>query len=179
MVLFIKLNYNYVIIFKKYKVKMRSIPIDVVNYICEFASGKNKLWYPCFSPKTGKVSWKVNPYCIKYLKYSKKLLNPLIHVNLTFYNVKTREDREILCRMIILDFHNDVYDKIYIEFNLDDDKSEKFMTRGMLSVLNHDVRPHDIIYLNGTPYAEVHFGWAPNRFSYSNQKRLTIGYETY
>ena len=45
---------------------MVSIPIDIVNYICGFAAGEDKLWYPFFCPKTYKLSWKVNKYSKKF-----------------------------------------------------------------------------------------------------------------
>ena len=74
---------------------MTSIPIDIVNYICEFDAGRDKPWYPFFSPKTEKVSWKVNPYCIKHIQLAKKFLNEIRVAPLTFYNVVTLEEREI------------------------------------------------------------------------------------
>ena len=51
--------------------KMVSIPIVIVNYIWELAAGSDKFWYPFFSPKTENISWKVNPYCVKYIDLSK------------------------------------------------------------------------------------------------------------
>lgn len=55
---------------------MITIPIDIVNYICELASSNDKNWYPVFCPKTNKLSWKVN-------KNSRKLEQLAIDMFLT------------------------------------------------------------------------------------------------
>jgi hypothetical protein len=73
---------------------MISLPVNVINYICEFVAGNDKAWYPFFCPKTHKLSWKVNPYCNKFINSSKKFLDQIREINLTFYNTKTREEIE-------------------------------------------------------------------------------------
>ena len=159
---------------------MKSIPIDIVNYICEFAASNDKLWYPFFSPKTEKVSWKVNPYCTKYHQLARKFLNEIRVAPLTFYNVKTLEEREIQSRVIHFRQPEAVYiEKIYIEFDLDEDSNGSFMARAMMVVFNHGINKNDMLYLNGTPYANINFGWVVPRFGPYRNGRITIGYETY
>jgi len=156
--------------------KMLSIPIDIVNYICEFAADNNKLWYPFFSPKTEKVSWKVNRYCTKYNTLSRKLLNETIIANLTLFNVKTFEERDTQCKIMIFNQIEYYMKKIYIEFNTDDDNSGRFMFRGILTTVNHYIVKNDDIYLNRTPYASIIWG---NLTEMQGRKKLSIAYETY
>jgi hypothetical protein len=158
----------------------RHIPIDIINYICEFAVDNNHLWYPFFSPKTGNVSWKVNPYCTKYIQLARKLLNEIRVSLLTIYNVKTLEGREIQSRVIHFRQPEAVYiEKIYIEFDLDEDSNGSFMARAMLVVFNHGINKNDMLYLNGTPYANINFGWVVPKFGPYRNGIITIGYETY
>lgn len=42
------------------------VPTEIVNNICEYAAGINKLWYPYFNPSNGKLIWKLNKHCKKY-----------------------------------------------------------------------------------------------------------------
>lgn len=158
---------------------MISLPLDIVNYICEFTAGNDKKWYPFFSPKTGKVSWKVNPYCLEWFYSSKKILNPIREVNLTIYNRKTLEQIEIRCRVIVFNQCEIYKKKLYIEFDSDDDNSEKFMLRGLLTSFNHNIKPHESLYLNGTEYATIIFGWCPNIWNGDTSRIMTIEYETY
>lgn len=51
-----------------------TFPVDVINYICEFAAGTDCMWYPVFSPKNGKLDWKLNKYSHKlHMKISNVL----------------------------------------------------------------------------------------------------------
>lgn len=162
--------------------KMISIPIDIVNYICELAAGHDKLWYPFFSPKTEKLSWKVNPHCMKYIIYSEKLLNPIKEDILYFYNGKTGDSILTKCRMVVFDQFDYCVKKIYIEFDSSDDSDSnnigKFMFRGLLKTLNSNIKSRDSMYLNGTEYATILHGWFSN---VSNRDIITstICYETY
>ena len=156
---------------------MVSLPLDIVNYICEFAAGNDKHWYPFFSPKTHKLSWKVNPYCFEWIYSSRKLLNPIREGILLFYNAKTGEEIEKRCKIIVFNQSENYIKKIYIEFDSDNDNSGKYMLRGLLKVFNHDIKEDDL-YLNGTQYANINFGWCPNIWN-ENATRMTIGYETY
>lgn len=158
---------------------MISLPVDIVNYICEFAAGNDKAWYPFFSPKSHKLSWKVNPYCNKFIISSKKFLNQIREVNLTFYNSKSREEVERGCKMIIFNQSEIYKKKVYIEFDSDDDNSQTFMIRGLLNVFNHNIKPWDILYLNRTEYATIIFGWCPNILNGDSSRIMTIEYETY
>lgn len=59
--------------------KSFNLPTEIVNYICELAAGINKLWYPVFSPKTGKLSWKLNKHIHKFKLKVTKLSNVKIY----------------------------------------------------------------------------------------------------
>lgn len=160
---------------------MTSIPVDIVNYICELAAANDKVWYPFFTPKTGEVTWKVNPYCSKSHQLARKLLNEIKIVPLIFYNVKTVEEREIQCRMIHFKPSEVFIDKLYIEFDLDNDLYSSHMIRAMVVVFNNSIH-ENILYLNGTPYANINFGWAHLKIwpkLWNVTERITIGYETY
>ena len=132
---------------------MASIPIDIVNHICEFAAGRDKVWYPFFSPKTLKVSWKMNRYCSKINQLARNILiNEIEFVILTFYNYYTGEQRNFQCRMINFKQTNRLI-LMYIEFNLDND-----MIRTMITIDTSylfGLQKRDILYLNETPYADV------------------------
>jgi hypothetical protein len=158
---------------------MKSIPIDIVNYICEFAASNDKLWYPFFSPKTENVSWKVNPYCTKYNQLARKFLNEIRVAPLTFYNVKTVEERQIKCRAIDFIQPEALHiEKIYIEINLDEDSNGSFMARAMIVFPNNGINKN-MLYLNGIPYANINFVWMVPISSFYRYGRITIGYETY
>jgi len=161
---------------------MVSLPIDVVNYICELAAGHDKLWYPFFSPKTEKVSWKVNQYCTKFIMSSKKFLNPIIEENINFYNQNSGESIETKCRMILFEQHDYCNKKIYIEFDSSDGRdyynNGKFMLRALLNTINGNIKSHNSIYINGTEYATILYGWLPNKLN-RDTIRMTICYETY
>ena len=162
---------------------MTSIPIDIVNHICKFAAGKDKVWYPFFSLKTSKVSWKVNPYCSKMHELAWEILVFIQFFPLTFHNYKTGEERVVQCRMVesMKLNHNHNKHKLYIEFDLDDDINSSYMIRGMLSVSNYRFK-NDTLYLNGTPYADVKWGcvnfnlWTDLSSIYD---QMVIEYETY
>jgi len=161
---------------------MVSIPVDIVNYICELAAGNDKVWYPFFSPKTGEVTWKVNPYCSKSHQLARKFLNEIKAVPLIFYNVKTVEEREIQCRMIHFRQSEVFIDKLYIEFDSDNNIYSNYMMRAMVVVFNNGINKDEMLYLNGTPYANINFGWAHLKIwpkLWIVRERITIGYETY
>ena len=158
---------------------MPLISIDIINYICELAAGKDKSWYPCFSPKTGKISWKVNSYCQNWIYSSTKFLNPIREIYLTLYNIKTNEEIEKQCKLLLFNNPGIFYiNKFYIEFDLDDSNSRKFMLRGMIDVFNHNIKEGDSLYLNGIKYAAIDSGWAPNLWN-KTLPRMVIKYETY
>lgn len=154
------------------------LPIDIVNYICEFARGNDTLWYPFFSPKTSKLTWKVNPYCTKYITLSNKFLNSTRVVALTFYNVDTLEEIETHCKIAVfdLDDHYSNIKKLYIEFDSDNDNRGQYMIRGMLMVINKNIVKDEFIYINGTEYATIEFGYISNIYDIH---RITIGYEIF
>lgn len=98
---------------------MTSLPIDIVNYICEFVHDETQLWRPVFSPNTGLVScWKVNPHCIKYIELS--------HNFIRFFKTETRlklcEPMEdiLYCDLELVMTYN--VETAYLKFALNDDK---------------------------------------------------------
>lgn len=165
---------------------MISIPVEVVNYICEFAAGRDKIWYPFFHPKTGEISWKVNPHCIKYIKLSWTFFNPIMEINITFYDMKTYEERDNICNVIKFSQPEDIYinklngvprvQKYYFQFD-DSYNNDKLIFRGMLNEIDHVIKNGDI-YLDETLFANVKFGYTVNHFGIILH-RLGIGYETY
>ena len=155
-----------------------SFPINVVNYICELAAGNDKKWYPLFSPKTGKVSWKVNPYCLEWIYSSEKFLNPIIDVHFTFYNTKTRENIQTHCKCKLLVQRSNWHKPTIFYFEFDTDNDERFMLRGMVYVYGHFVASDTSLYLNRTEYATIVEGFFSTDFS-TELKRVTISYETY
>lgn len=158
------------------------IPSDIVNYICEFAAGRDKLWYPFFSPNTGRVSWKVNPYCQTHISLSKKLLNSVHKALLTFYNVNTDEEEQKYCDLVVFRRDEAYIHKLYIQFDYDihhiESNQNQFIIRGMLNYYNHNIKTLNMLYLNNTPYATVDSGWSNINHMY-NPTRITLLYETY
>jgi hypothetical protein len=57
---------------------MSLIPIDIINTICKLAAQEDKLWYPIFDIKKGRVSWKIN----KFYKKSKEDILKIYHSHL-------------------------------------------------------------------------------------------------
>jgi len=47
---------------------MVSLPVNIVNLICEWAGQEDIDWYPFFSPKTHNLSWKVNKHSRNWFK---------------------------------------------------------------------------------------------------------------
>ncbi len=86
-----------------------NIPTEIVNYICELAAGTNKLWYPIFSPKTGKLTWKLNKYVNKF---KLKLNNILPYkINQSIIRVNTLNT--------VLFYAPFTFVKYYIKYKLD------------------------------------------------------------
>lgn len=93
--------------------QMTSLPIDIVNYICEFVHDETQLWRPVFSPNTGLVScWKVNPLCKKYIELSKQLIKQR-YTSDVFMDVTPREEWGFPITYIV--FERNGKRKIYIE----------------------------------------------------------------
>jgi hypothetical protein len=150
--------------------KMRELPVNVVNLICEWAAQDDIDWYPFFCPKTHNLSWKVNKHSRKFIENG----NIILHNRLDSYIIKG-----ILLQYIDFTFH------LYIEVETETDisKKDKFIYRAMLSFdgtpeggllrvtpdINYD------LYLNGTLYGIVIDGW----HNYHDNNKIVLLIENY
>jgi hypothetical protein len=159
---------------------MKSIPIDIINYICEFAAGENKLWYPFFCPKTEKLSWKINRYCSKYILNSRCYINTIREIRLTFYNSETLQELLLNCNMLRFNNIYNNYIKKYIQFFLESPNGI-ITIEGMISAINNNGLSYNIrfdtLYFDRIPRANISFGWISSIDLPT--ERITIGYETY
>ena len=160
---------------------MTSLPIDIVNCICEFAQDNTHLWRPFFSPKTGLVSWKVNPYCTNYIKLSRHFINAVNWGVLSLLDCWTMEERLVPCRILVFYPENDEWHKrkLYVEFCMDNDAS--FVFRAMMTIVNHYAVPDKhSLYVNATEYATIECGYIPSMDQPSHcVNRLVLMYKKY
>jgi hypothetical protein len=146
--------------------KTMHIPIDVVNLICEFAAGSDKLWYPRFCPKTHKVSWKVNKHYVKQSPicyYMFELYNKyVIEGDVRLFNDKLFTEFRGRHKTIVYDYGDTL--KLYIEFDseTDPDKQNKFIYRTFTHVhiltdyrYCHSMSGVRDLFLNGTLYGYI------------------------
>jgi len=87
-----------------------------------------------------------------------------------------------LCRVIRFAQPEVFIDKLYIDFDLDEDRKGCFIARAMVVVFNNGINKNEMLYLNGMPYANINFGWAHLKIwpkLWSVNERITIGCETY
>ncbi|MFY7728776.1 MAG: hypothetical protein ACOVRN_04605 [Flavobacterium sp.] len=141
------------------------IPLDVVNYICELAAGENTLWYPFFSPNTGRLTWKINPYSswLRWIARSDILpAGRITEKRIIFYNHNTGESYETLCRYVRFlkepSYYRHALHKKYIEFPYSNDPDNVDMFRGWLLLWADRSIVTDksmSIYLNNTKYAYI------------------------
>jgi hypothetical protein len=149
---------------------MTSLPVNVVNLICEWAAGDDMDRYPFFCPRTHKLSWKIN-------KYSKKLLekgNTVLHNNLyarlvegliDICDTKTMEvTRNLAYKAVLFKYINGLF-SMYIEFDSEKqaDKKDKHIYRAMITFEAYNQggimkSETQFIYLNGTHYGLVNRG---------------------
>ena len=144
------------------------IPIDVVNLICEFAAGNDKLWYPRFSLKTHKVSWKVNKHYVKpspVCYYMFEIYNKyVIEGNVTLYNNSSYTPQFIGRHKTIVYDSGDTL-KLYIEFDseTDPDKQNQFIYRVFVNVCMlsghrhyHSMNSGSGLFLNDMLYGYIY-----------------------
>ena len=173
----------------KYLNKMISLPINVINLICEWAAQEDIDWYPFFSPKNHRLSWKVNKYSKKFMKRAdiimrNKFTNPVIHGTIRLYNITTLDMYTTNYKAIFLQYCEGRIPtcELYIEFDSDNNIYSNYIMRAMVVVFNTDINKNEMLYVNGTPYANINFGWAHLKIwpkIWSVRERITIGYETY
>jgi hypothetical protein len=149
---------------------MTSLPVNVVNLICEWAAGDDMERYPFFCPRTHKLSWKINKYSKKFLKKGEIILHNNLHARLVegFIDIadnKTMEvTRNLKYKAILFKYINGLFN-MYIEFDSETqpDKKDKYIYRAMITFKAYNTggimqRETQFIYLNGTHYGIVHGG---------------------
>jgi hypothetical protein len=157
---------------------MTSLPVNVVNLICEWAAQDDMDRYPFFCPRTHKLSWKINKYSKKFLKKGNIILHKNSHTRLVeglidICDKRTLEiSRNLEYRAIMFKFINGLF-SMYIEFDSESDskKKDKYIYRSMITfeafntggIMNRDTQ---FLFLNGTHYGLVHTGI----FKLENQK---------
>ena len=156
----------------KYLNKMISLPINVINLICEWAAQEDIDWYPFFSPKNHRLSWKVNKYSKKFMKRAdiimrNKFTNPVIHGTIRLYNITTLDTHFTNYKAIFLQYCEGRIPtcELYIEFDSETklENQNKFIFRGKV---NFDIFDKDgyqklpslfTLYLNNTPYGLIRY----------------------
>ncbi len=146
---------------------MTSLPVNVVNLICEWAAQDDMDRYPFFCPKTHNLSWKIN-------KYSKNLIEKgdiILHNRLDSYiveglidinNIRTYEIERNLEYKAILYQYIDGSFNMYIEVDSEKDikKKDKYIYRAMVKFEGNNeggvmLREVQCLYLNGTNYGVI------------------------
>jgi hypothetical protein len=169
--------------------KMRGLPVNVVNLICEWAAQDDIDWYPFFCSKTHKLSWKVNKHSRKFIENG----NIILHNRLDSYVIEGIIDihnglsgeYELLHYKGILFKFIDCTFNLYIEIDTETDntKKDKFMYRAMLSFDGSPeggllrTNPNIIydLYLNGTCYGVIYDAW----INYHDNNRMGLLIENY
>lgn len=149
---------------------MTSLPVNVVNLICEWAAGDDMDRYPFFCPKTHKLSWKINKYSKKFLKKGDIILHNNLHTRLVeglidICDKKLLEvTRNLKYKAILFKYINGLF-SMYIEFDSETqpDKIDKHIYRAMVTFESYNAGgimycDTPFIYLNGTHYGLVHGG---------------------
>ena len=152
---------------------MTSLPVNVVNLICEWAAQDDMDRYPFFCPRTHKLSWKINKYSKNLIEKSKIILHDaschsyVFEGLLSIYQERSRNIKDIHYRGILFQHIGGIF-YIYIESDSETEitKKDKYIYRAMLKFNklrhNEDGIAADIIcshqhylYLNGTNYGEI------------------------
>jgi hypothetical protein len=149
---------------------MTSLPVNVVNLICEWAAGDDMERYPFFCPRTHKLSWKINKHSNKFLKKGDIILHNNLHARLVeglidICNTKTMEvTRNLAYKAVLFKYINGLF-SMYIEFDSETqpDKKDKYICRAMVTFEAYNrggimKGETQFIYLNGTHYGLVHGG---------------------
>ena len=149
---------------------MTSLPIILVNIICEWAADSDQEWIPFFCSNTGGLSYKVNKYCNKLIKKGDIILHNIldsysiegtvIQVNMKLGNILTVNYKGILFQCKKDEF------KMYIEFDSENNETKKgkHIYRAMINfiadieggTMNRYCRYVPDLYLNKAIYGIVY-----------------------
>jgi hypothetical protein len=147
---------------------MTSLPVNVVNLICEWAAHHEQKWIPFFCPRTHNLSYKVNKYCKKLIDNGNVILHNSLDsyviegmVNINFLN---GDIHNINFKGIVFQYGK-VGFNIYIECDSENDESKKgkYIYRAMISFIADDeggmmnlrCQLFPDLFLNSTQYGEV------------------------
>jgi hypothetical protein len=153
---------------------MISLPINVINLICEWAAQEDVEWYPFFSPKDHKVSWKVNKYSKKFIERAdiimrNKFTNPVFYGIVTLFNISNQSIYFSSYKAVFLEVYGGRPPacKLYIEFDSETniENQNKFMFRSQVDFnifLNEEhvfqtLLRDFTLYLNTTPYGLIKY----------------------
>lgn len=161
---------------------MVSLPINVVNLICEWSAHEDIDWYPFFCPKTHNLSWKVNKYSRKFVKNGDIILHNTLDTysiegfaDILNYNTMT-DDYHLDYKGIMFQFIDGSFN-LYVSIDTERDisKKDKYIYRAMLKFDISDESDNLIVsgdgneqnvYLNGTNYGIIIDGC----YSHKNKK---------
>jgi hypothetical protein len=147
---------------------MTSLPVNVVNLICEWAANDEQEWIPFFCPRTHNLSYKFNKACKKFIEKG----DIILHNKLDSYVIEGRvvinflhgESHNINFKGILFQYGKKEF-KIYMESDSEHNESQKgkHIYRAMISftgdyvggTMNHYYRYLPDLYLNGTQYGSV------------------------
>lgn len=147
---------------------MTSLPVNVVNLICEWAADDEQEWMPFFCPKTHKLSYKFNRACKNFIEKGDVILHNRLDsyliegiVNVTFINLG--DTFNINFKGILFQYGGEF--SMYIEFDSEnvESKQDKYIYRSMIHfsamsyggmMYNYEGRTTNL-YLNGTNFGIV------------------------
>ena len=150
------------------EIKMTSLPVNVVNLICEWAADDEQEWIPFFCPKTHNLRYKINRRCKNFIENGDKILHNRLDsyliegtVNVTFINLGDTLNINFKC--ILFQYGKEF--SIYIEFDSENAESKqgKYIYRAMIYfstmsyggiMYNYEGRTTNL-YLNGTNYGMI------------------------
>jgi len=157
-----------------------SLPIILVNIICEWAADSEQEWIPFFCSKTGELSYKVNKHCKNLIKKGDTILHNIsdsrsiegivVQINMRLGNILT-----INYRGILFEYKQDEF-KMYIEFDseVNETKKGKHIYRAMINFIT-DIEGGTMnrryitdLYLNGAIYGivyDAHYEFNRNEIS--------------
>lgn len=143
---------------------MMSLPINVINLICEFAAQDDVEWYPFISPKTGIMSWRVNRFSKKWNKNSEIILHKNLSIlegesELHFYkSYQNYGEMYIINHSYKATF---IQEQEFIKMFLYIEEDVNNVFRTTLNFINNQDNSYlyskktEYMYMNKTIYAEV------------------------
>jgi hypothetical protein len=151
---------------------MKSLPVNVINLICEWAAKDDTDWYPFFCQKTHKLSWKVNKYSKNLIEKGNIVMHnpiftkPIIEGTITLSNTSTFDTYITKCTLTFLKIfsvRNNIYYELYVQFDSENDvnKKDKFIYRSKINFRQIEnywefiYENEYYLYLNSSPYALI------------------------